>query len=571
LFHLKFKIHMANNNNTLDLLNPADFFRKNYIHQVKQTIDAYSKAMIVLGEALQNAIDAVCDETAKIEKGEILISIDFDTDTVTIKDNGLGFPKEPSLLYLGGTLKTGTNSKGKIGVGIKVTLFSSNKFCLRSKLSDNENWKMEIPNADKFEESPSIKIPNPPLEDPNPLIERGTEVAYSFKRDNNIDFLNDFIIEIKNHCIPREFESAFFNTITELNTGFPSPFAALLSSYIRRFSYAGDVLARSNEQRRYPKNGILIRMNLKCSSPKDRFGEDFETLYGNIPDQSFNVEPSYLIVEDTLKWVPKGKKAPLLFSDKLGRGGENLQRTDGFNSLIFNDSTGYESLLLNKKGNLPNDIDTYKKDLFPLINKINLTIGRIPDFEKFLPGGSRRVISCNGVITSHDIDLTRGRNQEYVRCFDLVIDVNANLNYGKTQLTNLHLVKKVKDYINEAYVRVIQSATSIWVGKLPNGISDEDTEVFVGRVNLGLDDYITIKEPKDENDVIGLFFEMGGKKIFNDYRIYGLTQKATYDCKAAIKRECDDDKILSPNDDTKLRTIEFKVLASEVIRDFDRF
>lgn len=47
----------------IDLLNPSgsDFYRSNYLNQIQKTIDAYSVSAIVLGEALQNAIDAICD------------------------------------------------------------------------------------------------------------------------------------------------------------------------------------------------------------------------------------------------------------------------------------------------------------------------------------------------------------------------------------------------------------------------------------------------------------------------------------------------------------------------------
>ena len=44
----------------LDLLNPSDL-REHYCHQLKQTISAYNPTQIVLGEALQNAIDAIVE------------------------------------------------------------------------------------------------------------------------------------------------------------------------------------------------------------------------------------------------------------------------------------------------------------------------------------------------------------------------------------------------------------------------------------------------------------------------------------------------------------------------------
>jgi hypothetical protein len=64
---------------------------------------------------------------------------------------------------------------------------------------------------------------------------------------------------------------------------------------------------------------------------------------------------------------------------------------------------------------------------------------------------------------------------------------------------------------------------------------------------------------------------MAGKGLFPDYRIYGLSQKETYDCMAAIRREKDEENILHPKDDKNLRVMEFKLHASDVMRDFDRY
>ena len=559
---------MSRVSKTVNLLSPSEFLRTNYVHQLRQTIAAYSASMIALGEALQNAIDAVCEEPQP-EVGRISLKIDFDRGSVTIRDNGVGFPPDLSLLYLGGSLKVGKKTKGKIGVGIKVAMFSSEYFSVRSNTGEGA-WKVEINNAHQFETLDSLLVPEPLPDDPNPLENKGTEVTYRFARGGNGEsHLDGLVTEVINTCLPGGTGTGFETTITSLRTGFTSPFAALLSSFLRRYSYAGDVLAVLDQQDRYPDGGIQIELTLQCCNPEARFGDRVGSLFGDEPVQTFTVESKYLLVQDTLLWVPRGQRAPRLFDDQLGRGGSSLTRTDGFNLLTFGSPEEYKSLLVNRRGQLPPNMDDYRRRLFPYINGIVLTIGRIPEFEKFLPGGSRRVISCNGVVTGHDIDLTRGRNQEYVRCFDLAVDVNAELNYGKTQLTNMHLVKWVRDYVNEAYVRVIQNAAGEWVGRIPVS-RDEGTEVFVGRQDLGLPEYTMRKVPCDENDVIGLFFEMSGRGLFPKYRVFGLSQKATYDCKAAIMREADDETVLEPSDDTKLRVVEFKLLATEVMRDFER-
>ena len=131
-------------------------------------------------------------------------------------------------------------------------------------------------------------------------------------------------------------------------------------------------------------------------------------------------------------------------------------------------------------------IAEYREKLFPKINGILLTIARIPHFEQFLPSGSQRVISANGVVTTHEVDLTRGRNQAYIRCFDLVIDVNASLNYGKSQLADTHLVSRIRRFINDAYATTIQTAASKWVGRVESSDDDEQYDVFLSRESLNI-------------------------------------------------------------------------------------
>ncbi|UMZ74360.1 ATP-binding protein [Natranaerofaba carboxydovora] len=555
----------------IDLLNPSRFMRENYINQIRETIEAYSDSMIVLGEALQNAVDAVCDNP-NIKKGKVDILLDFDDNLVKVRDNGLGFPNELSLLFLGGTDKTTKNRKGKIGVGIKVTLFSSEFFCIRSNLGD-DNWKIEINNANNFEDMSELNIPEELPKDLEPLEEKGTELAYKLEKKTFDNFIN----ELYTSCLE---DSKFDKAVSEYNTSYPSIFAALLAAYLQRFTYIGDVLNTLNMQDNYPEEGIDINLTISCRDSKNRLPARLSEWFGDKEEQTFKIEPKYFTVEDSLNWVPKGKKAPSIFDDKLGRGGKGVQRTDGFNHLKLDKIEDYRELLRNSRGKLPEQLKEYEEKLFPSINGIMITIGRIPEFEIYLPGSSRRVISCNGVVTNHDLDITSGSNQHYVRCLDLVIDVKANLNYGKTQLTNMHLVKLIRDYINDAYTRVLQKAAGIWVGKFPAMIDDEDDEVtYVGRKNLEdivgdlSIDLISQKEPHDENDVIGLFFELAGKCLFPGYKIFGLSQIDTFDGRAAIIREADEDneeKYFNPTDDAKLRKIEFKKEATEVIRDFDR-
>lgn len=120
-------------------------------------------------------------------------------------------------------------------------------------------------------------------------------------------------------------------------------------------------------------------------------------------------------------------------------------------------------------------------------------------------------------MTAHEIEFTRGQNQQYVRCFDLVIDVDAQLNYGKTHLTDRHLVGRINRFLDDAYGRTIQNAAAKFVGKILPPPDEHD--IFLQRPDLASPNLVMRKEPRDENDVIALFFELAGRRHLKKRRL----------------------------------------------------
>ena len=226
--------------------------------------------------------------------------------------------------------------------------------------------------------------------------------------------------------------------------------------------------------------------------------------------------------------------------------------------------------MVNARGHTSNLLDSFKSKLFPKLNSVALTIGRIPQFDKYSPGGSRRVISARGVVTQHRIEILSGRNQQYVRCFDVVVDVDADLNYGKTLLTDMHLVSNVQRFINEAYRLTIQNAARNYVGTIREATPSPSR--FWSRERLEFQGIpLTIATvPHDENDVIALFFELAGHGQFNDFKWFGLSSSDTYDGRAVIRRQYDDPDPLNGPQETDLRVVEFKLRGASIARDFDR-
>ena len=65
----------------LDLTGPqgtGDQLRENYIHQLHQTVDAYLASFVFVGEAMQNALDAIRPATeAGRSDHQIDVTMDF--------------------------------------------------------------------------------------------------------------------------------------------------------------------------------------------------------------------------------------------------------------------------------------------------------------------------------------------------------------------------------------------------------------------------------------------------------------------------------------------------------------
>ena len=560
-----------------DLLNPHEHLHENYLHQVKETIDAYNPTQIVLGEALQNAIDAIV-QIGDREVHEIRIDLNLDNSSVTVTDTGAGFPNNPKLLFLGGGTKRNRNEKifGAVGVGIKVVLFSSERFRLRSK-SENGSCFYEVIDANKYDNKPPpvLKAPERFIDDPSP-IEIGTEIHYQFSDPIADNPIGKFIQEMYNECLSDGIDKKFGKILQSAveKKEYESRFAGLMSLFLLRHTYAGDVMNRLGKKPELSNTTIYVKVI--CSDPfqiyDDDFGNEIGELFDNKTEVSFSFKPKYLLLSDIFNLAPKGYRIGS-YEIPLGPGGASLPLVaDGFNTLCFNTPEDYEQLVTGANGQHPTEvrksINEYRKDLFPNINGIYLTIARIPHFDTFLPGGSRRVISANGVTTIHEVNLTRGRNQQYIRCFDLVIDVNAKLNYGKTQLTNKYLVNRINRFIDDAYATSIQTAASKWVGITHENNNQHD--IFLKRKNLRTNQLTTLKEPNDENDVIALFFELASKGILDGYKSYGLSQKETYDGRFLIKPVGADEFPQEPTDDRQLSTVEFKTEVTRLFREFEQ-
>ncbi|MGP3733048.1 ATP-binding protein [Streptomyces sp. GDS52] len=548
---------------TYDLLNP-DSLSENYVRQLRQTIDAYLPQYIFIGEVLQNSLDAVRE--APKGKHKIDIRIDFDTLEVSIRDDAAGFPNDPKLLFLGGGKKDGKKLAGQVGVGLKVVLFSSEHFTIRSRTPQG-SFKFSVENACDFDQDPSARpsftMPKQFDPDPDPLETLGTEITYRFRNSSKVPM--NYLQEVQEEALPRGLRSDFGQTLANAvqSGNFPTRFAALLACDLKRFSYLGMTQVPD------ALKDTAVNITVRCTNPATAIGSPLDELFDHEPEFTFQAPVGYLTMGDTVSWAKPPK--PALYSQHLGAGGVDLPKThNGFNVTEYRTPDEFEALLTNARGKLPDGMESFKKALFPKINHVRLTVARIPHFERYLPGGSQRVFSANGVVTRHSADLTKGRNQQYVRCFDIVVDVDAELNYGKYHLKNMRLVGLLKSFVNEAYRSTIQNAASRFVGKADPFEEEERSVAFWSRKDLMRPELTIRKVPADENDVIALFFELAGMGKFPEFSWYGLSQRDRYDARAVIQRVGESADVLKGPAESDLRVVEFKIRAGSITQDFDR-
>ncbi|MEW1550185.1 ATP-binding protein [Streptomyces tsukubensis] len=546
-----------------DLLNPESL-SENYVRQLRQTIDAYLPQYVFIGEVLQNSLDAVRE--APKGKHRIDITIDFDALKVSIHDDATGFPNDPKLLFLGGGKKDGKKLAGQVGVGLKVVLFSSEHFTIRSRTPQG-SFRFSVDNACDFDldpqARPSFKMPKEFEPDPSPLENVGTEITYRFRSDSKV--LSNYLQEIQEEALPRGTRSDFVQTLANAvqSGNYPNGFAALLACDLKRFSYLGMTQVPD------ALKDTAVHITVRCSNPAATLGEPLSDLFDSRTEFSFQAPVGYLQMDEPVSWAKPPKPAP--YRQNLGAGGVDLTKVNnGFNVTEYRTPDELEALLTNARGKLPDDIEAFRKSLFPKINHVRLTVARIPHFERYLPGGSRRVFSANGVVTRHSADLTKGRNQQYVRCFDIIVDVDAELNYGKTHLKNMRLVGLLKSFVNEAYRSTIQNAAARFVGKADPFEEEERSVAFWSRVDLSRPELTIRKVPADENDVIALFFELAGMGKFPEFSWYGLSQRDRYDARAVIQRDGEGPEVLTNPAESSLRVVEFKIRAGSITQDFDR-
>jgi len=534
---------------------------ENNIRLLSNTVSTYPIEWIVIHEVLQNAKDAI--QNSDREQGRIEITFDLSEQRVTINDNGRGFPYDLSLLGIGGTNKLDDDWRiaGKIGVGLKAVLFSSSSFWLES-VYGGYKWSMKINNAERYVDRNEGRLV---VEEPTSTEEdTHTNVSYTFSRSNVSEFLSmiwdEYGVRVSNDLA--------ISPLDKLKLA--------VEWYFRTYSYAGDVnkLLDLSEVKK-----ITISITFRFNEEISNFlpSELVESMTG-IESINIEFENKHWDIQEAIDRVRSGVPRVYSINMDIPTGGRigSFNRNYVWIRKLAN-SEDYAKLLDNDIVRDPPDPSEYDS-LFERTRGIYVAIGSVPRMQKLNLESPRRCICANGVTSSHDIrQPTRGGEYTLNRCIHFIMNVDANLTYGKQIIPDRWILGRINKFYEDAYRCTLRNIAKSIVGRMPNGsstgseVSDEIYPSEVGvleREDLPLSDLSIRKIPYNEDTLIALFYELIGKGYLEGYRTYSLYRTGRYDAKMILKLE-GRDEWRTPHQDRDLDTAEFKLRTMDLIRDFE--
>ena len=545
--------------------------RMNYIRNVHRTVETYDIELRVLLELVQNAIDAI-RRNQKIDRGRIVVEVDVPSGTVKVTDNGVGFPRREDLLFLGGTDKSDDSSQlGKIGVGLKAVIFSTKKFTIEST-TEAYDFEFEVSGAAAALEH-ATKNPDVPL-NANRLNHAPHATAHPVTTSAVIaEFDSKMLVEWLNSVYRAVFEveelvggeTTAASWLYEWGAPYKTKAEAMLKLYLQTAPYIGDV------EQLLKKSKLPIDIVLRV-----RVGEDAPRLFENEPHlaevfekgpvEEVTVECQYADFEALLMQIPARKRRTPIYKHPIPPGGGNVG--DSLRDHIWiNRLTTPEQIdaLLTDSRNV-----IHTEGLFDFRKKITgiyLVLGAPEFLRSFIPGGAARVISARGIQTAHAFVTPRGaRHELFVPRIHMLIDIDEDLNYGKRHLTNRWAVKWANNFFSASYRHTLFNATSQLSSDVRRPRNPDD-RTYVGLENLNVDS-IFFKVPAVEQDVIGLFFDLAGRGIFEGYRVYGLSQVETYDGRFLV-RQSGNQEWPNPTADDRLYALEFKYRIESLAADIE--
>jgi hypothetical protein len=514
------------------------------------------------------------DATEDIPNGIINIEFDIANNTVTVMDNGKGFPANREFFGLGKGTKSGLgdiNVRGEHGIGIKMIVLCTKEFELFTRKPDGKIWYAKFNDGFKFLEGIEKEYFDEDYQKVSDLPEGyTTKVTYKFPSSSeqplrNISlrsFIKTIIGEYQS-VIPFE-EYLRKKSFTQL----------IFEHYFRTHSYSGDA-NRLFDNKKPCEIVLKIRKDEEFS---DAFLKD------HYPPYVIEFWESQLPIQfpakywDVTEIFPQPSKKGFLTEDFLKSFNPGTTLGDSrIWSMKITDKDQLKNLLVN-----PLMRDFYSPEEFnDFIERkvigVYLVIasaskkGRY-NINKMILGRPDQIIAADGVLTTNQIRTPkRGKNQNYLNNIHFLINIRDRVNYGKQGIKNPKLLTALYKYFEEIYVKKLVDLAVSVAGKQPKPpAAFEEPEIsFMELKNIVSPPNLSIKkEPVKENTLIALFYELIGKGIIPGIMTYQLSSFDPYDGKInMIKPKSADFKEIRR--DADLLNIEFKINMKELIDDFE--
>jgi hypothetical protein len=540
----------------------AQQYFSNQRNIVQRTVETYSPHWLVVHETLQNAIDAI--QKSDVAEGSVTINLDLSSNSVVTRDNGRGFPHDISLLLMGGTDKPDDPDAWKLGgnqgVGLKAVYFSSKVFRIDSVVN-GKRWGAIIENGYGYMAHDIILN----WDDEPDLVNRpnGTQVLVEFLESEVVDFVNSVYRD-------------YFDMVPDALAADPSEkLVRAIEYYFRNYSYAGDVNQLLGLEGLKPVN-VTLTITLDPDNPPDELDQSLAEILMDSPNLEVRFPAKYWDVEEVVSRFAKRRRKPSIINTPLQEGRIGRWNPNYIWVQKMTSPDEYRRLLMNPHMYRPPDIDSYRS-FFDQVSGICIVIGQPERLREVVLDGPRRLIAANGIPSSHSIHTPSGVGAlGYVANIHMIVNVRANMNYGKQTITNTRLVGEVNRFFKDCFRSTLKNVAEGIVGRIEGGSSAEDIEPpeeetnILGLPPLALPKSSFRREPRDENGVIAIFFELLGREYLKGYHVYSLSQKARYDGKGMMKLS-NQKSIGHPKSDASLKNIEFKLCLWPLITEFANY
>jgi anti-sigma regulatory factor (Ser/Thr protein kinase) len=547
----------------METMRPFELVDEHHIRKlVKKTVETYPRDWIVVYELLQNAVDAV--QRSGRTDGRVEIELNLEGESVTVRDNGSGFPHDSRYLGLGGTDKDepeGQVAYGRQGVGLKAVIYSTESFRLKSTV-DGREWTATIQGAHRYLEGEDSVFSIDSCDAPG--VPNGTEILCGFPDHLVSQFLG-------------QFEYLYFDPPRIDDSIAPSPEDKLRTAiefHFRSYTYAGDVSRLLEVPGPTP---VKIVVSLVGISSFDRFPSAINTILTDNAPITVAFENKHWDMEEAMNRIPELRRRPSPISETSAPpAGDLHRRGDRFVWICkMNTPEQYASLLNNDRVRPAIDPRDYE-DLFEQVSGIYIVVGSPQTaFSKFLFGRPRQLIAASGVPSAHEIKTpARGADATYVtNNIHCIVNLKAQLNYGKQTITNTYLLGRVNQFFRDAVRATLRNIAIAIVGRQSESSTAGDMAAtweaetgIMDRDDLAFGGLSIRKEPADENLVIALFYELVGREYIKDFFTYSLSSALRYD--GRFVGRLSNGAYAPPQVDRDLWTLEFKVSLDDLISDF---